>query len=256
MLVGLWQYQRFIWTRAMTDLRHRYAGTGLGIVWNVVHPLALIGLYSVIFTSLMKTPPLPGLESKFAYTLYLCSGFLPWLAFAECVTRGSGAFLENATYLKKLPVPEQVFVAQTAASATLGLLISFSLLLIISLALGLKPAWTWLLLPLPLITLQLLGFGVGLIIGTLNVFLRDIGQLLTISLQVVMWTLPIVYVANHHAFVFHPLYPALHGTRELFLYGRVPDVGLWAAMVGWALASLGAGWVVFRKLRSEIRDVI
>ena len=256
MLAGLFQYQRFIWTRAITDLRHRYAGTGLGLVWNVVHPLALIGLYSVIFTNLMSPPPLPGLEGKFSYTLYLCSGFLPWLAFAECVTRGAGAFIDNAPYLKKLPVPEQVFVAQTAASASLGLVISFSLLLIISLGLGLRPTWTWLLLPLPLVSLQLLGFGVGLVLGTLNVFLRDIGQLLAISLQVVMWTLPIVYIAHHEFFIFHPLYPAVNTTRELFLYGNVPSIGTWGAMLGWAVLSVCAGWAVFRKLRNEIRDVL
>lgn len=262
MLPALWQYQRFIWSRAVTDLRHRYAGTGLGIVWNVVHPLALIALYSIIFTSLMHPVPPEGIDSTFAYTLYLCSGFLPWLAFAECVTRGSGAFIENAPYLKKLPVPEQVFVAQTAASATLGLLISFSLLLVISLALGLKPAWTWLLLPLPLVALQLLGFGIGLIIGTLNVFLRDLGQLLTIALQTVMWTVPIVYAADalpavlKPVLAFHPLYPALHGTRELFLYGRLPTMGMWVAMFGWAVVALGIGGMIFRSLRNEIRDVI
>ena len=83
----------------------------------------------------------------FWFLLYLTSAFLPWLAFAECVSRGCNAFSENAAYLKKLPIPEQVFVAQTAASATLGLVISFSLLLVISLALGLRPSLHWLLLP-------------------------------------------------------------------------------------------------------------
>src|SRR5688500_2051824 len=120
MLPALWTYQRFIWSRAVNDLQHRYAGTGMGIVWNVLHPLALIGIYSVIFTQLFDRRPPEGLGGTFAYSLYLCSGFLPWLAFAECDTRDGGALLDNAPYQKKQPGPEHVFVAQTAASATLG----------------------------------------------------------------------------------------------------------------------------------------
>jgi lipopolysaccharide transport system permease protein len=234
----------------------------LGIVWNVVHPLALIAIYSVVFTSLMNPRPIEGLPERFGYTLYLCSGFLPWLALAECVTRGGGAFIDNAPYLKKLPVPEHVFVAQTAASATLGLLISFSLLLLISLALGLRPAWTWLLLPIPLAAMQALGFGVGLLLGTINVFLRDVGQLISIGLQVVMWSVPVVYAIDHLSAAArtlmqcHPLYPGLTITRELFLYGQVPPAWMWAALFGWPAVFLMIAAVAFHSLKAEIRDVL
>ncbi|HEV7300809.1 MAG TPA: ABC transporter permease [Tepidisphaeraceae bacterium] len=262
MLPALWTYQRFIWSRAIGDLRHRYAGTGLGIVWNVVHPLTLIGLYSVIFTGLYRNTPVPGLDSRFAYTLYLCAGFLPWLAFAECVSRGSGAFIDNAPYLKKLPVPEQVFVAQTAASATLGLVVSFSLLVILSLLLGHRPMWTWLLLPVPLVAMQMLGFGIGLLAGTINVFLRDVGQLITIGLQVAMWSLPIVYLIGtlpawlRPVMLFHPLYPAVAITRDLFLYGQLPEPWMWAALIGWPAIFIAIAAMAFGRLRAEIRDVL
>ena len=79
-------------------------------------------------------------DNRFAYVLYLCSGLLPWLAFADCVTRGCNAFAENATYLRKLPIPEQVFVAKSATAATLGLCISFGLLLLVRLCQGLVVA--------------------------------------------------------------------------------------------------------------------
>src|SRR5215208_3917905 len=187
MLPGLVHYRRLIWQSAVADLRHRYAGTGLGVVWNVVHPLALIVIYSIVFTAIMRGR-LPGeAGGRFGYVLYLCSGLLPWLAFAECLTRGTNAFTENATYLRKLPIPEHVFVARAAASATLGLAISFSLLLVIAPMLGLWPRRQWLFLPAPLLLMQVLGFALGLLFGTLNVFFRDVAQLLGIALQVVLW---------------------------------------------------------------------
>src|SRR4051812_9281883 len=192
MVHGLYQYRSFIWKHALFDLRHRYAGTGMGVVWNILHPLGLIVVYATVFTAFVAGRQ-AGLPSRFGYTLFLCAGLLPWMAFAECMTRGATAFSANATYLKKLPVPEQVFIAQTAAAASLSLIVSFTLLIIISLALGLRPAWTWLLLPLPLILLQSIGFGFGLIFGTINVFFTDVAQLLGISLQLLFWLTPIIY---------------------------------------------------------------
>lgn len=264
MIAGLFQYRGFIWQNALAELRHRYAGTNLGLVWNVLHPLAIIAVYSVVFSTVFQPREIPGVPGRFAFVLYLCSGFLPWLAFSECVTRGANAFSENAGYLKKLPIPEQVFVAQTAASATLGLAISVGLLLAVSAALGLRPRAHWLLLPLPLAAMQLLGFGMGLLCGTLNVFFRDIGQLLNITLQIVMWTAPVVWVADDKqlpgavlaVLPYHPLYPPLDAVRQLFLYGQLPGPNTWLAMFAWPAVALVIAWVAFDELRPEIRDLL
>ena len=248
----------------MAELRHRYAGTNLGIVWNVLNPLALIAVYAIVFTQIMRNSArdVEGVSKNVSFLLYLTSAFLPWLAFSECVTRGCNAFSDNAAYLKKLPIPEQVFVAQTAAAATLGLVISFSLLLAISLALGLKPSVEWLLLPVPLLSLQVTGFGIGLLLGTLNVFFRDIGQLLVVALQLILWTLPVVYPKEalpqwaQPLLAWHPLYPPLGGVRSLFLYREVPDPAVWAGMIAWPLLACGIAWLAFRALRTEIRDLL
>ena len=233
------------------------------MVWNVLHPLAMIAIYSLIFSALMPVrSSAAGLHGgRFAYTLYLCSGFLPWLAFSECITRGANTFLENAAYLKKLPMPEQVFAAQVAASATLGLAISFSLLLIVALLLHQPPTWLWLLLPIPLLLMQVLGFALGLLCGTLNVFFRDIGQVLQVLLQIVLWTAPVIWAEEqiHWPLLLmlvraHPLYPMLVGIREIFFGTGLPAAGTWAAMFLWPAAVLGLAWFVFRQLQPEIRD--
>ena len=112
---------------ALSDVRHRYAGSAIGVAWNVLNPLAQILIYSLVFSHLMASR-VPGTGSGAAFALYLCAGLLPWAAFSDCVLRGANAFIENAQYLKKLPIPEQVFVAQNAAAATLFLGISMALL--------------------------------------------------------------------------------------------------------------------------------
>lgn len=250
-----------IWQHALADLRHRYAGTGLGIVWNVLHPLALIAVFSLVF-SVFMADHVPGVPGRFGFLLYLCSGLLPWLSFSETITRGATAFSDNAAYLKKLPIPEQVFVAQAAASATMGLAISFSILLAVSLLLNNRPTLYWLLLPIPLIGLQLLGFGIGLLCGTLNVFFRDVGQIVAVVLQVAMWTVPVVYVAERQsagvraAMQWHPVFPALAAARDLFLSGKVPPLWVWGAMFAWPALALTVAGLTFSRLRREIRDVL
>ena len=263
MVGGIYEYRTFIWQRAVADLRHRYAGTSLGVVWNVLHPLTMIAIYSLIFSALMPVASKsPNGSDRFAYVLYLCSGFLPWLAFSECITRGANAFLENASYLKKLPMPEHVFVAQTAASATLGLAISFSLLLLVALALGQRPSWYWLLLPIPLVCMQLLGFALGLLCGTLNVFFRDVGQVLQVVLQIVLWTAPVIWVERSLSprlaavLHWHPLYPMLQAIRDLFFSATLPGPADWFWMLAWPILCLVLAWHVFRQLQPEIRDVV
>ena len=261
---GLFGHRRYIWHGALAELRHRYAGTGLGVVWNVVHPLALIAVYSVVFTKLMRGRVPGHEENPFSYVLYLCSGLLPWLAFSDCVVRGCNALADNATYLRKLPIPEQVFVARSAAASTLGLAISFALLLLIAPAMGLRPGATWLLLPLPLLAMQVLGYGAALLCATLNVFFRDVGQVLAVGLQVVLWTAPIIYAADAEvlprwfvaALPWHPLYPSLVAVRELFLNHAWPPAWVWAGMVAWPVLFLLIAKAAFAKLRPEIRDVL
>jgi len=260
MVFSLFKYRSLIWQHALADVRHRYAGSGMGVVWNVLHPLAMILLYSVVFTAIMETHVAPEL-GRFGFPLYLSAGFFSWIAFSDSLNRGATAFTANASYLKKLPVPEQVFVAQAITSATLSLFISFAVLIVVALCLGLPPRMAWLLLPLPMLLLQIMGLGLGMTLGTINVFFHDISQLLAIVLQVMFWLAPVVYVREAlpqlaGVIPFHPLTPALDAIRSLFLDGRAPASSIWLGMCAWAGGSLLLGVLVLRALRGEIRDVL
>ncbi|CAA9375261.1 MAG: hypothetical protein AVDCRST_MAG64-258 [uncultured Phycisphaerae bacterium] len=263
MLASVFRHRRLVWRHAVSHLRHRYAGSGLGVVWNLLHPLAMIAVYSVVFTVVVKaTADVPKVSPGWGYVLYLCAGFLPWLAFAECVTRGTSAFTDNAAYLKKLPVPEPVFVAQAAASAALGLALSFGLLAVLAVFVGLRPTALWLLVPVPLLAMQALGLGLGLLLGTLNAFFRDVAEVLGVALQVVFWTAPIVYPIKNlpdwlaTAMAWHPLFPALDATRALFLYDHLPPAATWVGLFAWPAVVILLATAVFNALRAEIRDVL
>lgn len=251
-------YRGFIWRRALMDLRFQYAGTGFGYVWNLLHPLALIVVYSLIF-GVIKGSFSRGMNVP--YPVFLCAGLLPWMAFVECVTQGCRSLKVNAPYLGKLNVPEQVFIAQMAVTAMLGLVISFSILLVFALVVGHGPSWHWLLLPLPLMGLLAVGFGFGLGLGTLNVFFPDIGQAVPVILRLAMWMGPVIFPLSFYiehglgwmAWV-NPATPAISALRALFIDQIVPPTSMWLAMCGWIVGSWLIGGLILQSLRSQIRD--
>ena len=233
----------------------------MGVVWNVVHPLAMIAVYAVIFGAIMGST-MQEVPGRWGLTIYLCAGFFPWIAFSDCVTRGAYALSGNAAYLKKLPVPEQVFVAETVAAASITLLVSFSLFVLIAVALGVRPTWYWLLLPVPMFLLQAVGFGFGLIVGTLNVFFTDVAQILGIVLQVLFWLTPIVYPSSRVSETFqralrlNPVTPGMDAIHDLFIWHTLPPLWTLLAMLGWAAGTIGLGSLLLNRLRGEIRDVL
>lgn len=261
MIRVLYHHRKYIWQNAWGDLRHRYAGSVMGILWNIVIPLSQILIFSLIFTKIMVIR-LSNLPSHFAFPIYLCSGFIPWISFSECILRGANSFSENAHFLRKMPIPEQVFVAQTALSSTMSLFISLGLLLIVAWVMGIAPSWFWLFLPLIAILFQGFGFGLGLLFSILNVFFRDISLLLGLLVQIWMWMTPVVYPETILPDTFliylryNPAYPFIKAIRDVFLFARVPESWIWWVMIGWALGIPAIGYLILRKLRPEIRDVL
>lgn len=259
MFPSLVKHRGYIWRTAWSEVRDRYAGAGLGFVWNILQPLSLILIFTVVFTSILKNS---APEIKVHYTVYLCSAMLPWTAFADCISRGTNSFIQNAIYLRKLPIPEQVFVAQSALTSGIGLVISYVVLVVVAVCLGHYPSWHWLLLPIPMALLIAMGFGIGMALGTLNAFVRDVGQLVPVLLQIGFWTYPIVYHRKHLPEPFNewvqynPLFVYLDGIRQLFIERQVPGVWMWVGMFAWTLAASVAGYLVLRRLRPELRDVI
>jgi len=254
----LYEHRALVWRRAATDLRYRYSATTFGLLWTILHPLALIATYSIVFGMIIKRQAVGA-----PFPIVLCAGLLPWQALTECITRSCQAFLQNKAYLKKLPVPEPVYIGQVVVSAAVGLGISMSLLLLATIAVGVGPSWTWLLLPIPVISLLCLGFGIGLALGTLNAFVRDIGEVVPVALRVGMWLVPVIFPFSFYdragfgwIVELMPPTPALYAIRELLVYGTTPGWATWVGMLAWVAVAWLVGTTVLRRLRAEIRDVL
>ena len=118
-LRALWAYRGFILGSVQREFQSKYRNSLLGAAWTVINPLAMIVVYTVIFSQLMRSK-LPGLDTTFGYSIYLCAGTLTWGLFAEITGRAQNTFLENANLLKKLKFRSRVEAAVWAVSHQMG----------------------------------------------------------------------------------------------------------------------------------------
>ncbi|MCG3128540.1 MAG: Teichoic acid translocation permease protein TagG [Phycisphaerae bacterium] len=267
MIATLWRHRGFIWRNALSELRHRYAGSALGILWNVITPLIQIVIFSVIFSVLMQNKlPQGMIDNRFSFTIYLCAGLLPWTAFAEALSRGTGSIVAHSGYLKKLRVPEHVFIAQDVTTYFLSGLISLALFVAFCFVAGHWPAVSWLQLLLAHALFVLFAFGISMALSALNVFFRDTSQALSIVLLLWMWMTPVVYTPNlldhirpiRMLLVVNPAYPFVQLFHRIVIDDRtawLPPQAFIAPLILTAAAILGGYWVLSR-LRPEIRDAL
>lgn len=223
MIKALWAYRGFIWSSVMREFHGRYRESLLGAFWSVANPLTMIVIYTVIFGKLMRAS-LPGHESTpFAFSIYLCAGVITWGLFAETLGRLNNVFLDNGNLIKKSNFPRICLPAISILSSLINFGILLAVYLIFLAVVGHWPGWV-LLAVIPLLILQLLfALGFGIFLGTLNVFFRDVGQLMGIVLQFWFWLTPIVYTwtalpAGVQAVLkFNPMQPLILAYQGIFL---------------------------------------
>jgi len=192
MLRSVWSYRGFISGSVKREFQSRYRNSLLGAAWTVLNPLAMIVVYTVIFSQVMKAK-LPGVDNGFGYSIYLCAGVLTWGLFADIVSRAQNVFLEHANLIKKISFPRICLPIIVVLNASINFAIIFTLFIAFLLFSGSFPGISFLGI-FPVLAIQI-GFaiGLGIIVGVLNVFFRDVGQFFAVLLQFWFWFTPVVY---------------------------------------------------------------
>lgn len=259
MLRALWAYRGFILGSVRREFQSRYQNSVLGAAWMVLNPLAMIVVYTVIFSQVMRAR-LPGVDSTFAYSIYLCAGVLTWGLFADISSRAQTVFLENANLLKKQSFPRMSLPVTVVANAVLNFAIVFSLFTLFLLVSGNFPGWAFLGL-VPVLTIMVLfAIGLGVTLGILNVFFRDVGQFFTICLQFWFWLTPIVYPVNIlpetiRPYVnLNPMARLIGACQDILVHGRWPDWWSLVPVLAVALVLCAFGMRLFRRHSGELVD--
>lgn len=256
---AVWNYRGFVIGSVKREFQTRYRNSLLGAAWTVLNPLSMIIVYTVIFSQLMRAR-LPGVDNNLAYSIYLCAGVLAWGFFAEVINRSQSVFLENANLIKKLSFPRICLPLIVVINAGINFAIILSIFMIFLLVTDNFPGWA-LLAVIPVLLIQItFSIGLGIILGVLNVFFRDVGQFMGILLQFWFWFTPIVYpltVLPERVKPFidaNPMAPLIAAYQGVFVYGLWP---VWSTLLPPLLIAVALcvfAMRLFRKRAGEMVD--
>lgn len=259
MLGGVWRYRGFIAGSVRREFQARYRNSLFGAAWTILNPLAMIVVYTVIFSQVMGNR-LQGNTGQFAYSIYLCAGVLTWGLFAEITTRGQNVFLENANLIKKLQFPRICLPIVVVLNSLVNFAIIFGLFTLFLVVSGTFPGWSYLALVPVLVVHILFSIGLAMVLGVLNVFFRDVGQFFAIVLQFWFWFTPVVYPATalpkdiRPLLVWNPMAAVVQAYQGILLDGRLP---VWSSLLPVSVLALlfcALGLHLFRKRAGEMVD--
>lgn len=259
MLRALWAYRAFILGSVKREFQSKYNNSLLGAAWTVINPLAMIVVYTVIFAEVMRAK-LPGVDKTFAYSIYLCAGILTWGLMTEIISRAQNTFIDNANLLKKLSFPRLCLPVIVVVNAGLNFAIIFGLFSAFLLISDNFPGWPFLALIPLLAILVLFAIGLGVTLGVLNVFFRDVGQFFGIFLSFWFWLTPIVYSpsilpeALRPYMAWNPVASLIAAFQDVLVAGQWPR---WESL--WQVATLAVIFCVlslwlFRRHAGEMVD--
>jgi lipopolysaccharide transport system permease protein len=258
-LSQVWRYRGFVLGSVKREFQAKYHQSLLGMLWTLIQPLAMILVYTLIFSKVMKTK-LPGLESDFGYSIYLCAGLLTWGLFSEMISKSQTLFIDNANVLKKVNFPSATLPLILMLNALVNFGIIFGLFLAFLLVSGQWPGWVfWAILPVLALQL-LLTMGLGLVLGVLNVFFRDVGQFFAVFLQFWFWLTPIVYPANvlpaqiQSYLALNPMYGIISAYQQILVQQQVPNFSSLAWPLVFGLVVCGLGAMLFSRHAGDMVD--
>src|SRR5919109_5413042 len=165
------RYRVLIQTLVVRDLKVRYRGSALGLLWTLLNPLLHMTIYALVFSVYIRT-------QTEHYAAFLLCGLLPWIWFSSALLVGTTAIIEGGSLLKKVFFPPQVLPTVTVISTFVNFLLSLPLLFGMLLLFGVTFGWSLLALPLVMIAQFALTLGLTLIISAVSVRYRDIPPIL------------------------------------------------------------------------------
>src|SRR3972149_2204623 len=264
-IVYFWRtlYQNSYMLRSMIfrDLQKRYVGSLLGVFWSVIHPLMQLSLYYFVFSVILRTRLAPEhIETHFAF--WLLAALLPWMLFADVVNRSPGAVLEHSNLIRKMVFPSEILSVVHLGVAVVNHLIGFTILIGLILATGYGISFKILFIFPYLFAAVIFALGMAWALSALNVFLRDVGQIIGVLVQLWFYVTPIVYPFYlipdkvKGLYFLNPMFHVTEGSR-MAVFGKTEmNVSGFLYLFIVSLAMFAIGGLTFKKLKTFFADVL
>jgi ABC-type polysaccharide/polyol phosphate export permease len=256
-LAELGRFRDLLWLWTQREVRVRYKQSLLGIAWAVLQPLALMAIFTLVFSRLLRVD-----TGDIPYPVFSYVALVPWTFFATSLAFGVASLVNNMNLVTKIYFPREILPLASVGAAFVDFLISAVLLAGLMLIYGVRPGWTALWV-VPLLALQIaLTIAVVLLGSALLVFFRDVRFVVPLLTQVWMYATPVVYPIElvpeqfQALYFLNPMAGIVDGYRRVLLEGQLPRLDALALGAAVSLTLLVIGYLFFRRSEPVFADLI
>ena len=259
---SLWANRQLIARMGQREIIGRYKGSAMGLAWSFITPLFMLAIYTFVFSVVFQARWGTSEESKTQFAVVLFAGLIVHTLFSDVINRAPQLVLGNVNYVKKVVFPLEILPVVQLLSATFHALVSVAVLIAAQLVFQGSLPITALLLPVVLLPFLLLTLGLAWWLASLGVFVRDVGQTISLITSVMLFMSPVFFPvqslppALQPWMHLNPLTFVIEQVREVVVWGRLPD---WQGLAVYSLASIATAWLGFawfQKTRKGFADVL
>lgn len=252
----LYEYRELLKTNIKKDIRGKYKGSFLGILWSFLNPLLQVIVYAIVFPYLMRGATIEN------YVVYLVTGIIPWTFFSTVVGIGTTAIKSNQGIIKKVYFPREILIISQVLSGLVNFFISCVIILLFCLGFGVGISVHILFIPVIAVIQAILSLGILFITSAINVYIQDLEYIVGFLLNMAFYGTPIIYELSQFASAgpllklieLNPTTPIINAYRDVFLYHQWPNPSglIYVTILG--LIILVIGYFVFRKLEKGFAE--
>lgn len=254
MFKNLYQYRELLKSNIKKEIRGKYKGSFLGVLWSFVNPLLMTLVYAIVFPFILRSGP-------DHYVTYIVLGILPWNFFTTVISQGTFTILGNAGIIKKVYFPREILPISVATSGLINFVITIPIMIIFLLCSGIGLSWYILLLPVVIICEYILLLGIIFITCAIDVYIRDAEYIINFFVTMLFYATPILYSTDlfgNKAWILNlnPMTTIVNSYRALMYDKTMFNVPLLSIVFIGSFLLLLIGIAVFRKLEKGFAEEV
>lgn len=252
----LYDYRELLKTNIKKEIRGKYKGSLLGVLWSFINPLLQVLVYAIVFPYLMR-----GTSDN--YLVYLITGIIPWTYFITVVNQGMTSIRSNAGIIKKVYFPREILPISVVISGLINFFISCVIILVFCIFSGLGVTWYIVFLPLIALIQTLLTLGLVFALSAINIYIKDVEYIFQFILNMLFYGTPIVYelaLFNQSSNILvtliklNPLTQIIMSYRDIFIYHQVPNMFNLGIVSLVSVITCVIGYFIFKKLQKGFAE--
>jgi len=256
LLMNLYNYRQLLKSNVKKDIRGKYKGSFLGVLWSFVNPLLTTLVYAIVFPIILK-------NSEPHYVTFIVIGILPWTYFTTVIMQGTTTILMNAGIIKKVYFPREILPISINTSGLVNFLISCLIIFIFLICSGIGFSWYILILPLIIITQYLFQQGLIFITSAINVYIRDAEYIINFIISMLFYATPILYSAQifeesalRWIIYLNPMATIVNCYRDILYYQSMPHIKSLIAVLLVSCILFYFGFKLFKKLEKGFAEEV